>query len=332
MNDIKRVDPGGGDRSAVPDAQVNIAGYRIGFVDGLSASLCEEVADLAQRGIAGYCDDRPVSASLVRSRLTNALTGAPPVLVVARDGSGALAGWCAVRRPEPGEPRARLWGPVVAPPARRTGLGQRLLERVVAAVEWPLVTTDVPLDRPGAADFFTGAGWRVLHTVTVLHRPAPCGPTARFDRLVTAEEVEDLAGYVARAAQRFGGHAPASAQATLDRWRDDARFRPENLLLDPSTGSLLLALAQRNAATSELLLAEVWGTPAARPRLIKAALALADQNTLDAVRAVTRDDPAPFVAGGMSVLGTCHLFASPDEQQPGHGSTSDPAQGGPACP
>ncbi|BAU88087.1 GCN5-related N-acetyltransferase [Streptomyces laurentii] len=332
MSDIKRVDPGGGDRVAVPDTRVSTAGYRIGFADDLSAGLCEEAAGLAQQCITGCSDDRPVSASLVRSRLTNALSGEPPVLALARDGSGALAGWCAVRRPEPGELRARLWGPVVAPSARRTGLGQRLLERVVGAVEWPLVTTDVPLDRPGAAAFFAGAGWWVLYTVTVLHRPAPCGPAARVDRLVTAEGVDDLAGYVARAAQRFGGHAPASAQATLDRWRDDARFRPENLLLDPATGSLLLALAQRNAATSELLLAEVWAPQAVRPRLIEDALALADRNALAAVRAVTRDNPAPFVAGGMSVLGTCHLFASPDEQQPGHGGTPDPTQGGPACP
>ncbi|MGW4548533.1 GNAT family N-acetyltransferase [Streptomyces violaceorubidus] len=106
--------------------------------------------------------------SVPRSRLTNALTGAPPVLTVARDGQGVV-GWCAVRRPpsavrrpEPGERRARMWGPVVDPAARRTGLGRRLLQTVVEAVEWPLLTTDVPLDRDGATDFFARSGWEPI--------------------------------------------------------------------------------------------------------------------------------------------------------------------------
>ncbi|MFD4210548.1 GNAT family N-acetyltransferase, partial [Micromonospora tulbaghiae] len=141
---------------------------QIDLPPGLDAGACEELAVVAQQCIAGYSDDRPVSASLVRSRLTNALTGAPPVLTVARDGR-KVVGWCAVRRPEPGEQRARLWGPVVDLAARRAGLGRRLLQTVVEAVEWPLVTTDVPVDRDGATDFFIRSGWEVLDTISVLH-------------------------------------------------------------------------------------------------------------------------------------------------------------------
>ncbi|MFD6343928.1 hypothetical protein ACFWF9_04285 [Streptomyces roseolus] len=66
----------------------------------LSDGLCEQLAVVGQRGIAGFSDDRPVSASLVRSRLANALAGAPPALVLARAGE-ELVGWCAVRHPEP---------------------------------------------------------------------------------------------------------------------------------------------------------------------------------------------------------------------------------------
>ncbi|MFI1189413.1 GNAT family N-acetyltransferase [Streptomyces californicus] len=162
-------------------------GSGIGFIDILQEGLCEHLADLAQQCIAGFSDDRPVSASLVRSRLTNALTGAPPVLAVARVDRG-ITGWCAVRRPEPGEARARLWGPVVAPGARRTGLATRLLDAVVGATPWPLMTTDVPADRHGAADFFARSGWTELDTVTVLHGT----PTQGSTEATTADTAPEL--------------------------------------------------------------------------------------------------------------------------------------------
>jgi GNAT superfamily N-acetyltransferase len=281
-------------------------------VSGLTPALCEELAELGQRCIRGYCDDRPVDAALVWSRLVNALTGEPPVLVLAHAQGGGLIGWCAVRRPEPGESRARLWGPVVCPSVRRSGLGTRLLEQMVSDVPWPLVSTDVPEDRPGAAEFFSDAGWRVLETATVLHGT----PTA--DVPGAARRVPALAEYVATAAEQYGGHAPGFAAATLMRWRDDARFREENLLLDPPTGSLLLALPQRASGRSELLLAELWAAPEARQRLIRAAHAVAGRQGLGTVRAVVRGDPADFAACGMRAVGRCHTFVPPGDHTPGH--------------
>ncbi|MGW4103160.1 GNAT family N-acetyltransferase [Streptomyces sp. NPDC004976] len=283
---------------------------QIDLLPGLDGDMCEELAVLAQRCIRGYSDDRPVSASLVRSRLTNALTGAPPMLAVARNGQD-LTGWCAVRRPEPGEARARLWGPIVEPSARRAGLGRRLLQTVVEAAEWPLVTTDVPVDRDGATDFFTRSGWEVLDTITVLHgTPSTGGPGA-----VTAADITGLEAYVAAAARRFAGLESSFATSTLPRWRDDARFSAETLLLDPPTGSLLLALVQRNATDSELLLAEVWAADAAvRRRLIAQAHALAADRQVATVRAVTRQDPADFTASGMRVTGRCHTYTLPGKR------------------
>ncbi|WP_431984135.1 GNAT family N-acetyltransferase [Streptomyces qinglanensis] len=271
----------------------------------LPGSLCEELAALSQRCISGYSDDRPVSASLVRSRLTNSLTGVPPVLAVARIGQG-LAGWCAVRRPEPGEARARLWGPVVEPSARREGLGRRLLETVVDAVQWPLVTTEVPVDRDGANVFFTESGWEVLDNITVLHGiPSAEGPGA-----VTAADITGLEEYVAAAGRRFAGLESQFAASTLPRWQDDARFSAETLLLDPSTGSLLLALVQRNTTGSELLVAEVWAADAeVRRRLITQAHALAAERQVATVRAVTRQDPVDFTASGMRVTGRCRTYS-----------------------
>ncbi|WP_030237724.1 GNAT family N-acetyltransferase [Streptomyces sp. NRRL S-350] len=278
---------------------------RIGLVHELDDPLCDELAALAQPCIAGFSDDRPVSPSLVRSRLANALTGEPPVLAVARDRQ-EMVGWCAVRRPEPGETRARLWGPVVAPSIRRTGLGTALLDTVVGAARWPLVTTDVPADRDGAADFFIRSDWTQLDPITVLHGIPAEGA---FDA-VTAEGVEDLDAYVAASAQQLGRHGQEFARATLRRWRDDARFQTRNLLLDPATGSLLLGLAQRNEVGSELLLAEVWAaTPEVRRRLITAAHTAAAVQRLAGVRAVTQQDPADFVACGMRVTGRCATFS-----------------------
>lgn len=283
---------------------------QIDLLPDLDGDVCEELAILAQRCISGYSDDRPVSASLVRSRLTNALNRVPPVLAVARNGQG-LAGWCAVRRPEPGEARARLWGPVVEPSERRANLGRRLLQTVVDAVQWPLVTTDVPVDRDGAGMFFTRSGWEVLHTITVLHgTPSADGPGA-----VTAVHITGLEAYVAAAGRRFAGLEASFAAATLPRWRDDARFSAETLLLDPPTGSLLLALVQRNTTGSELLVAEVWAADAeVRRRLIAQANALAAERQVATVRAVTRQDPADFTTSGMRVTGRCHTYTLPGER------------------
>ncbi|CAL9587664.1 hypothetical protein SUDANB106_05175 [Streptomyces sp. enrichment culture] len=304
MTTRRRTEPGA---PACPDTSV----LRIGLVTGLDAGVCGELADLAQRCIAGYSDDRPGSASLVRSRLTNALTGTPPVLMVARDGRKAT-GWCAVRRPEPGEARARLWGPVVDPSARHAGLGRRLLQLVVEAVEWPLVTTDVPIDREGAGAFFARSGWEVLDTITVLHGTPADGS---FSAVTAAGEIPQLDAYVAAAARRFTGVEASFAESTLRRWRDDARFRPENLLLHTPTRSLLLALVQRNAISSELLLAEVWAAETdIRQQLITQARILAADQELATVRAVTRQDPADFVACGMRITGRCHTFTLPGER------------------
>ncbi|MFD6334848.1 GNAT family N-acetyltransferase [Streptomyces niveus] len=277
--------------------------------DTLDDGVYNELAALAQRCVTGFSDDRPVSASLVRSRLTNALTGAAPVLAVAGNGQ-EMTGWCAVRRPESGERRARLWGPVVAPAFRRNGLGTRLLETVVDAAVWPLVTTDVPADRAGAGAFFARSGWDALETVTVLHGD----PGDRGFEAITADGVPDADtdAYVAAAAVRHAHHDPVFARATLRRWQGDARFRPGNLLLDPASGSLLLALSQRNEASSELLLAEVWSTTAeVRRALISAAHTSAAAQRLMTVRAVTRQDPADFVACGMRVTGRCRTFTLP---------------------
>ncbi|MFK0119306.1 hypothetical protein [Streptomyces sp. NPDC090994] len=282
---------------------------QIDLLSNLNGDVCEELAVLAQRCISGYSDDRPVSASLVHSRLTNALTGAGPVLAVARDGQ-EVTGWCAVRRPEPGEARARLWGPVVEPSARRASLGLRLLQTVVDAVQYPLVTTDVPVDRDGAGMFFTRSGWEVLDTITVLHGTPSDGPGA-----VTAVGITGLEAYVAAAGRRFAGLESSFAASTLPRWRDDARFSAETLLLDPPTGSLLLALVQRNATGSELLVAEVWAADAGvRRRLIAQAHALAAERQVATVRAVTRQDPADFTASGMRVTGRCLTYTLPGER------------------
>ncbi|GAA1017197.1 GNAT family N-acetyltransferase [Streptomyces thermogriseus] len=292
------------------DTELNGSVSRIDLVSGLEDGLCEELAVLAQRCIVGYSDDRPVTASLVRSRLTNALTGAPPVLAVART-KREMTGWCAVRRPEPGEARARLWGPVVAPSIRRAGLGQRLLQRVVDATVWPLVTTDVPEDRDGAVEFFAASGWEVLDTVTVLHGTPAVGVLDAVTAADTAG-LKELEEYVAAAARRYAGVEASFAESALRRWRYDARFRPETLLLDPPTGSLLLALAQRNGTASELLLAEVWADrPDVRRRLITQAHAVAADQEVSIVRAVTRQDTADFVACGMRVTGRCRTFALP---------------------
>lgn len=194
------------------------------------------------------------------------------------------------------------------PAARRAGLGRSLLQTVVEAVRWPLVTTDVPVDRDGATDFFARSGWEVLDTITVLHGAPADGVLS----VVTAADVGEPETYVATAASRFAGLEASFADSTWPRWRDDARFAPETLLLDPPTGSLLLALAQKNATSSELLLAEVWAADEeVRRRLIAQAHTLAGARQVATVRAVTRHDPADFGACGMRVTGRCRTFTLP---------------------
>ncbi|MFF7705424.1 GNAT family N-acetyltransferase [Streptomyces lydicus] len=277
---------------------------RLETAEALDGPLCEELATLAQRCIVGHSDNRPVNAELVRSRLTNALTQAPPILVLARSGD-KLVGSCAIRTPEPSEPQARQWGPIIHPNVRRFGLGTRLLRRAVGAVDWPLVSTDVPTDRTWRRRVLRWRRVGVLQTSTVLRGDPTHGEIEATD----ATSVGDLDAYVARAARRYGGRDQYFADMTLRRWRDDARFRPQTLFLDPPTGSLLLTLAQRNGSTSELLLAELWAATGAQRTLIGSARAAAGRHGLQEVRVVTVADPAIFTASGLRATGTCQTFA-----------------------
>jgi len=132
----------------------------------LTDSLAAEVAELAQGAIRGFSDERPVNGALVSSRLNSPANKRAPEILVCRHRGQVIAG-LAVRTPTPDEPRARLWGPVVAEPHRRRGLGSTLLSRIHQGAATPLRTTDVPEDRPAAGAFFARHGWRVGQSHTV---------------------------------------------------------------------------------------------------------------------------------------------------------------------
>lgn len=263
----------------------------------LTEPLAAEVAELAQGAIRGFSDERPVNGALVASRLNSPANKMEPEILVCRHRGQVIAG-LAVRTPTQDEPRARLWGPVVAGAHRRRGVGSALMSCIHRGAVTPLRSTDIPEDRPAAGLFFTRHGWRVgqSHTIyraqrAAIPRLAPAAGIHSAARLPVA----DATRLVVAAAERFGDPLAGAAAGVFDRWGRDHRFRLDNILVDPTSGGMLLALPQRNGDASELLIAELWCPPDAAPNLLHAAVAVMDGHGASSMRLV-RDSRQPSLS------------------------------------
>ncbi|MBB2749311.1 UNVERIFIED_ORG: GNAT superfamily N-acetyltransferase [Microbispora rosea subsp. rosea] len=244
-------------------------------------ALDDELADLGYQGMRGWADQRPVTATLVRSRLRPPSPTAPATsLVLARTPSGDLVGAAALRHPATPDATARLWGPVVAREWQQAGIGSRLLTH--AQVLWTgngmtVVTAEIPVNRAHGCELFERAGWARLHGAVLLK-----GPITRRDmsRLVVRPLDAEDATRLATLYQMINStDGPQVAADTYRRWSSDERFVPDALLAvdgpDDSLAGVALGypLIHTTAAEPpEVLVADVLVHPAADRATVASAL------------------------------------------------------------
>jgi GNAT superfamily N-acetyltransferase len=209
-----------------------------------SACLDAELADLCYAVVRGWPDQRPITASLVRSILRpRGLTAT--TLALHHDADGRLDAAAALRWPATSEMTAHLWGPIVHPSTRRLGLGSALLSaliNVVAARPGVGVTTlAIPETRKAGWALYENAGWHWSGGARLLQRTLPAdtpASTAVAVRTIRAGE------YIAPALARLYADARpdvayATARDTYSWWTADDRYKPDGLLLAEDAGGLL---------------------------------------------------------------------------------------------
>jgi len=210
-------------------------------------TLDAELADLGYACIRGCADQRPITPSLVRSRLAAPGQAPPTLLATVRSLDGSLIAAAALRHPPVPGGTGRLWGPLVHPCHQRQGLGRHLLAAfapVLHTVDGTVASAEIPDDRPAADAFFRTSGWAQSPDSDVLLKAplplaaAPGRPPRVTVRAATPEQ--DLARIDAlyRAA-RPGDPNAAGAGA---RWCRDERFHARCLAL-ADDGDRLLAAA-----------------------------------------------------------------------------------------
>lgn len=277
--------------------------------------LDQELAVLGYDGMLGWPDQRPVTTSLVRSRLRPAVGAPSSALVLARTGRGTLAGAAALRYPAAAGGPARLWGPVVAPAERRHGLGTMLLERAMQL--WSdealtVRTAEIPQTREHGCRLFEQAGW-TLHSTAALLRGAPT--TSAPSLTSSVEDCPQIRaagdGDAEALAQLYQTVHPEQgfevAADTLRRWRADERYAPDALLVVPGirgdflAAALVYPLAHANTQeASEALLGDVLIHPsvdraATAPPLIEAAIRAGVRHGAKVVRAVVPTLNRPLI-------------------------------------
>lgn len=225
-------------------------------------SLDNQLVALGRKVLAGWPDTRPVTTSLVRSRLRPTGTAPATLLAVCRDEQTTLLGAAALRYPgHPGAP-GRLWGPVVDPNLERAGIGTALLTALTPYLNGFAVTSaEVPASRARAVRFFDRAGWTRTASAHLLTRPLPIdAPDAAGGRVeVWPAGERDVRDILARLyADTYPDADQGTATATFDRWRADERYRPEHLhLAETDDGTVAAALLYLLAADDHTEPAEV---------------------------------------------------------------------------
>jgi GNAT superfamily N-acetyltransferase len=209
-----------------------------------SACLDAELADLCYAVVRGWPDQRPTTASLVRSWLRpKGLTAT--TLALHHDADGRLDGAAALRWPGTSEATAHLWGPIVHPSTRRVGLGSALLSALVAVVAARpgvrVTTVAIPETRKAGWALYENAGWRWSGGACLLQRALPADtPPSTAVPVRTIRAGEYIAPALARLCADARPHvAYATARDTYSWWTADDRYKPDGLLLAEDASGLL---------------------------------------------------------------------------------------------
>jgi GNAT superfamily N-acetyltransferase len=206
--------------------------------------LDADLAELTHLAVQGWPDQSPFSPAVVRSILRPAGMTATS-LIVHRDEDGAMLGAAALCWPATLETTACLWGPLVHPSARGSGIGRALLDTVAEVMATRpgirVTTAQIPQARTEGWSLFEHAGWTSAGTSTLLKRDLPGeapAPAPASVRTVRAGEYLDqaLATLFAASRPQLGY---AAARDTYARWTADVRYTPDGLLLAEDADRLL---------------------------------------------------------------------------------------------
>jgi GNAT superfamily N-acetyltransferase len=283
------------------------------------------LARIGYAAVAGWPDQRPITADLVASRLAPPTDTDDTIIATIAD-AGHVIAWAALRPAPPGG-SARLWGPVVQPGYQGLGLGQQLLATITTTDAFQrdrrqLTTAEIPCRRRSARQFFTKAGWQPAGTASLLRRtaphPTPLEPVPHTDPGISTHAADNGSRELSREIARLYtlnrvDESDAVAAATLRRWQGDRRYRPDHLLVaSTSSGDLagVCLLYPLTHATSdeppEVLLADLLTDPDHDPvittaRLLDATIDLTAKHHPDAtLRTIATND---FLAAALARRG-----------------------------
>ncbi|MEU6718361.1 GNAT family N-acetyltransferase [Nonomuraea sp. NPDC046802] len=293
--------------------------------------LDEELAGLGYSVMCGWPDQRPVTPSLVRSRLRPIGDGPPTRLVLARDQHDQLIGAAALRHPAARGAPARLWGPVVAQDQQRRGLGTRLLKEATAlwSPSMPVLTAEIPATRAHGGALYERANWNV-HSEAVLMKGPAAAPSPRpVFGVVVRPACKSDAGALSHLYETVRpGQSLAVAAGTWNRWCADERFVPDGLLVCVPAGKgdlLAAALAYPLAHSTpdeppEVLIADVLirpgpGRASVAGPLIRAAIASGVQHGAHVIRAIVPEADQLLIddlsAAGLTPVETIRYYQAP---------------------
>jgi GNAT superfamily N-acetyltransferase len=269
--------------------------------------LDHELSNVGYQAVRGGPDSRPINATVMNS-LLRPVSMRATTLALHRDDDGQLLGAAALRWPPTLDSIGWLWGPVVHPSQRGTGLGRGLLDALTEVLaKHPgvkVATSAICETRATACAMFEELGW-LIQPSALLVRSLP----ARLDvppslPVRPAQQGEYLhavlAGLYATARPEDGMTA---ARDTFARWSADTRYTPAGLLLAEGShglaGAVLLYPCTHDtedepaeARIEDMItcrkLTEEQAVPLRRT-LVAAALAVADRCGATVARAVPPD-------------------------------------------
>src|SRR5262245_21495162 len=197
--------------------------------------LDHELGVVGYLAVRGGPDQRPINATVMNS-LLRPVSMRATTLALSRDDDGHILGAAALRWPPTLDSTGWLWGPVVHPSMRGSGLGRELLAALTGVLaKHPgvkVATTEMSETRVAACNMFEDLGWRRQPSALLVKTlPAnvdvppslPVRPAQQGEYLHAA-----LATLYATARPEDGLTA---ARDTFARWSADTRYTPAGLLL-----------------------------------------------------------------------------------------------------